>query len=151
LCRRLLKMNCKNGTNSQNGKRPTIDGLMLGFTVGPEAGKDTSARARGHLLSVPITPTFFFLLASDGAVIEGRLAPPHQKIVTLDDLCGKKLWDCYWWNCDSEAQRQLRLGCKQAAGGNTPRSIFTIQMPKGQSMTSDVVLVPLTDADGTVA
>jgi len=144
-------MNCKNVTNSQNGKRRAVDGLMLGLTVAGEAGKETLVPARRHPLSVPITPTFFFLLARDGAVIEGRLAPPRRKIVTLDDMCGKKLWDCYWWNCDSEAQRQLRDSCKRAAGGETPRNILTIRMPKGQSMTSDVVLVPLTDAEGTIA
>jgi len=93
---------------------------------------------------------FVGLLETDGTVLEANRAPLDAAALTLDDVSGKKFWDCFWWNHDDAVSGQLRSAVARAATGEVMRYDAQIRVAGGELRWIDFQLVPLRAADGTI-
>lgn len=94
--------------------------------------------------------TFVGVLRPDGTLTEANRAPLEAAGLTLDDVIGKKFWDCHWWNHDPDVQRRLEDAVHRAAGGETVRYDERIRVADAGFMEIDFQLVPLADEQGTI-
>ena len=77
------------------------------------------------------------ILERDGTLVFTNDTPLKASNVTMDEVLGKKFWDCIWWNYDPEAQTLVESDVTQAAAGkstsrdilgNSPQGLFWIQL-----------------------
>lgn len=61
--------------------------------------------------------TIVCIIDIDGAVLFANALPLKVADLTKDDVYGKKLWDCYWFNHDPEVQNLLQQCILRAAAG----------------------------------
>lgn len=94
--------------------------------------------------------TFVGVLLPNGTLLETNRAPLDIAHLTIDDVHGKKFWDCYWWNFSAELQNQLRAACDRAASGERSRYDVDIRVANEQQITIDFMLAPLRNENGTI-
>ena len=64
---------------------------------------------------------FVWMLEPDGTLIDANRAPLDAAGISLDDVLGRKFWDCYWWSYDAAVQEQLRDAvATRGTGRNQP-------------------------------
>jgi PAS domain S-box-containing protein len=93
---------------------------------------------------------FIGLLSRRGVLLEANAAPLKAAGFTLDQVRGKKIWECYWWNYSPELQDQLRNACEQAANGDTVRFDAVVRMLHDTRVAIDFQVAPLRDRFGNV-
>jgi len=93
---------------------------------------------------------FVGMLQPDGTLIDANKAPLEAAGISLDDVLGKKFWDCFWWNYDPAVQRQLKVAVERAAAGEISRYDVPVQMEGGNIMTIDFMIAPLLDEQGRI-
>lgn len=93
---------------------------------------------------------FVGILEPDGTLIDANRAPLEAAGIALDDVRGRKFWDCYWWSHDPALQAQLRDAVRTAAQGETSRFDVVARMANDTRMSIDFMLAPLRDAEGRV-
>jgi PAS domain S-box-containing protein len=64
---------------------------------------------------------FVAVLRYDGTLLEANAAPLKAAGIRLDQVRGKKLWDCYWWNYSPEVSDRVREACREACAGHKAR------------------------------
>ncbi len=93
---------------------------------------------------------FVGMLEPDGALIDANEAPLRAAGIALDEVRGKKFWDCYWWNYADEVRDRVRDACERAARGETVRYDATVRVAGDSRMTIDFQIAPLRDAEGRI-
>ncbi len=94
--------------------------------------------------------TFVGILTPDGTVVDANRSPLEAAGITLDDVVGKKYWDCFWWNYSPAVQRQLREAVLQASEGETVRYDVVVRTIGDTRITIDFMLSPLRDSNGRI-
>ena len=93
---------------------------------------------------------FVGVLEPDGTLVEANRAPLEAAGIEMDDVVGKKFWDCYWWNYAPEIQSQLQQSCERALAGEIIRYDVPVRVAGEHLLWIDFQLAPLLDADGVV-
>ncbi|MFZ6842921.1 PAS domain S-box protein [Undibacterium sp. RuTC16W] len=93
---------------------------------------------------------FVGVLAIDGTLLDANAAPLLAAGIHIDDVRGKKVWDCYWWTHDSEAQEQLKQAIERCRQGETLRYDVQVRMINDSRMWIDFMLAPLYDGEGRI-
>ena len=94
--------------------------------------------------------SFVGIMEPDGTLIDANKAPLDAAGIQLDDVLGKKFWDCFWWSYDPEVQQQLRDAVAVAVKGETVRYDVVIRTADDSRMIIDFMLVPLKNAQGDI-
>lgn len=94
--------------------------------------------------------TFVGILTPDGTVLDANRSPLEAAGISLDDVVGKKFWDCFWWNYSPAVQRQLKEAVALARAGETVRYDVIIRTIGDTRITIDFMLSPLRDANGRI-
>ncbi|WP_169979056.1 PAS domain S-box protein [Tautonia rosea] len=93
---------------------------------------------------------FVGVLEPDGTLIEANEAPLRAAGISIEDVRGKKFWDCYWWNHSEQVQRQLMEACGRAARGETVRYDVSVRVAGARRMPIDFQIAPLRDDSGRI-
>jgi PAS domain S-box-containing protein len=94
--------------------------------------------------------TFVGVLAPDGTVLEANRASLDAAAIRLDDVRGRKFWDCHWWSLTPETGSRIRQAVERAAAGETPRFDIDKRMAGDHVVTIDLILSPVHDTSGTI-
>lgn len=94
--------------------------------------------------------TFVGVLSLDGTLENANRAPLEAAGLKMDEVIGKKFWDCYWWNYSPAIQDQVRNAIEQAVRGTISRFDIVVRMAGDTRMTIDFMLAPLRGNDGTI-
>jgi len=94
--------------------------------------------------------TFVAILSPDGILLDANRSPLEAAGVQLNDVIGKRYWDCIWWNYSPETQKQLRDAIVVAGAGKVVRYDVPIRTVGDTRITIDFMLSPLFDDDGNV-
>lgn len=108
---------------------------------------EAGARAEEARLRRILDSLFVFvgMLDVDGTLREANRAPLERAGLTLDDVIGKKFWDCPWWNYDADVQAQLKDAVRRAQMGEVVRYDVAVRMAGDAFITIDFQLAPLRD------
>jgi PAS domain S-box-containing protein len=93
---------------------------------------------------------FVGLLEVDGTLLETNEAPLAASGVAIDEVRGKKFWDCPWWSYSPAVQAQLRDACERAAKGETVRYDVPVRISVDGRMVIDFQVAPLRDPSGHI-
>jgi PAS domain S-box-containing protein len=93
---------------------------------------------------------FVGVLALDGTLLEANAAPLVAAGLTIDEVRGRKFWDCYWWSHCPAVQSELREHCQRAAIGESTRYDVEIRMAGDTRMMIDFQIAPLRDEHGRI-
>ena len=88
--------------------------------------------------------TFVGILSPDGTLLDANRPPLELAGITLEHVQNKKFWDCFWWQHDPEAARQIEDAVQQAIQGKISRFDITAQMKEG-IIIIDFMLAPVYD------
>jgi len=94
--------------------------------------------------------TFVGVLAPDGTVLEANRASLEAAAIGLDDVRGRKFWDCHWWSLTPETGSRIRQAVERAAAGDTPRFDIDKRMAGDHVVAIDLILSPVHDANGAI-
>jgi PAS domain S-box-containing protein len=94
--------------------------------------------------------TFVGVLTTDGVLIEANRAPLVAAGISIDDVRGRRFWDCWWWNFDPAVQARCKAACEAAARGESVRFDVGVRMAGGAVMPIDFQIAPLRDAGGRI-
>jgi PAS domain S-box-containing protein len=90
------------------------------------------------------------VLAPDGTIIEINRKPLETAGITFEEICGKKFWECQWWNYSPDVQQQLIAAAERARQGRTSRYDTEVRMANGEMIPIDFMLAPLRDDTGRI-
>ncbi|GGY42797.1 hypothetical protein GCM10011297_14780 [Bacterioplanes sanyensis] len=129
---------------------PTPTLMVLARNQSLEQSIQRSKEAAADLTRRVLDSLFAFvgMLAPDGTLIDANRSPLAAAGIELDDVVGKKFWDCYWWSYDPDIQAQLKDAVARAATGEVVRYDVVVRMAGESRMTIDFMLAPLYDRDG---
>lgn len=94
--------------------------------------------------------TFVGVLAADGTVLEANRASLEAAAITLDEVRGRKFWECYWWSLDADIPVRIRHAVERAAAGTTPRFDIDKRLAGDNFVAIDLMLSPVHDASGVI-
>lgn len=94
--------------------------------------------------------TFVGVLTPDGTLQSANRAPLDAAGIRMEDVCGLKFWDCYWWSYSPQIQAQLQHAVMQAACGDTTRFDVVVRMAGDSRLPIDFMLAPLRDEHGQI-
>ncbi len=136
--------------NDSEGKPYALCGISLDVTASKKAA-DALRESEEHLRRV-LDSLFIFVgvLSCDGTLHMANRAPLDGAAIRLEDVQGKKLWDCYWWNYSATVQRQLRSAITLAAKGKPSRYDVDVRMAGGTMMSIDFMIAPMRDTGGEI-
>ncbi|UXY14177.1 PAS domain S-box protein [Chitiniphilus purpureus] len=108
------------------------------------AGEERLRRVLDQLLA------FVAVLLPDGVLVEANRAPLELAGLTLDDVLGRKYWECGWWNYDPAVQALIQQAVQDAAAGTV--SHFEVQMRARDDrlVLIEFMIAPLRDEHGAV-
>lgn len=93
---------------------------------------------------------FVGVLGTDGTLIGANRAPLEAAGIDIDDVVGKKFWDCVWWSYSPEWQARLKEAIAQANRGEAVRYDALVRMANDSRMWIDFQLAPLRDEGGRI-
>jgi PAS domain S-box-containing protein len=126
--------------------QPMSGGLLL-LQVAPVPRSRATPQAQKILDHIF---TFVGVLAPDGTVLEANRASLEAARIVLDDVRGRKFWDCHWWSLSPQTAERIRRAVRSAAQGDTPRFDIDKRMAGEHAVTIDLILSPVHDAQGVV-
>lgn len=88
------------------------------------------------------------ILRCDGTLLEANAAPLKAAGLRLDQVRGKKLWDCYWWNYSADVQERVRAACKEASAGNKIRFDIVVRGRDDARVPIDFQVAPIDSGGG---
>jgi two-component system, sensor histidine kinase PdtaS len=94
--------------------------------------------------------SFVGIMALDGTLLDANRAPLEAAGISIDDVVGKKFWDCYWWSYDPAIQARVQDWVTRAAQGEIIREDVGIRIAGDTRMTIDFMLAPLCSAEGSI-
>jgi PAS domain S-box-containing protein len=93
---------------------------------------------------------FIGVLDPNGVLLQANRPPLDAAELRLEDVVGKKFWDCYWWNYSTVVQHQLRNAIHQTAGGLPHRCDAEIRLAGDRRITIDFMLAPMRGPAGAI-
>jgi len=93
---------------------------------------------------------FVGVLRPDGTLVDANRAPLDAAGIRLEDVQGRKFWDCHWWNYAEAVQDQLRVAVARTAAGETCRYDVEVRLAGDARITIDFMLAPMRDAEGRI-
>jgi PAS domain S-box-containing protein len=108
---------------------------------------ENEAKFRGIFNS---TFQFIGFLKLDGELLEANKTALDFAGLTVDDVKGKKFWDCYWWQKDEQTKIDLQHAITKAAAGEMVVYEVEVLGLNKQIITILFSLKPLFDASGKV-
>ncbi|WP_312520028.1 PAS domain-containing protein, partial [Massilia sp.] len=90
------------------------------------------------------------LMALDGAVIEVNRIALDAGGYRREEIVGRRFWECGWWSPAPELAAEIRSLAQRAARGETVRRELPYYIADGTRCFSDIVMAPVTGADGAV-
>jgi PAS domain S-box-containing protein len=130
-----------------------VAGMILLLTDVTEQRETDSALKENKVFSQRVLDSlssFVCVLEPDGTLISANQPPLRIAGLSLDDVRGRKLWDCFWWNVDAEVQERIREAVTSAAAGQASRFDSAHRMGRERFITVDFMLVPLRDEAGNI-
>ncbi|MFN4236684.1 MAG: PAS domain-containing protein [Vogesella sp.] len=134
----------------RNGQPDGIIAMVEDVTVRHEAERlqrETEAHVRRVLDNLF---TFVGVLSPDGTLQSANRAPLDAAGIRMEDVCGLKFWDCYWWNYAPHVQARLEHAVLQAACGEVSRFDVVVRMAGDSRLPIDFMLAPLRDEHGQI-
>ncbi|TNC85210.1 MAG: PAS domain S-box protein [Thalassolituus sp.] len=113
-----------------------------------ERAKEESHQLQRRILDSLFT--FVGILSPDGVLIDANRAPLEAAGVSLEDVMGKRFWDCIWWNYSPSIQQQLRNAVIRAGAGETVRYDVPVRTVGDTRITIDFMITPLLGKEGEV-
>ncbi|WP_419572274.1 PAS domain-containing sensor histidine kinase [Rheinheimera sp.] len=92
---------------------------------------------------------FVGILQPDGTLLDANAPPLVQAGLSLEDVQGKKFWDCFWWSHSNADTELIEAACRRAAQGHTSRFDVQVQMKDGVIII-DFMMAPVFDEFGVV-
>jgi PAS domain S-box-containing protein len=146
---------------------PGVDGRparLVGTTMDISArkGAEVSARASAAeaLAAAQANAKFrtFFdqgthfaaLMTPDGAVVEINQVALDSGGYRREQIVGRRFWDCGWFSPAPELAGLIRTATSEAAGGAIVRHEIPYFIADGSRRFADIVLAPVSGADGSV-
>ncbi|GAB2668215.1 hypothetical protein GCM10027036_22220 [Flavihumibacter cheonanensis] len=108
---------------------------------------ESEAKFRGIFNS---TLQFIGFLKLDGELIEANQTALDFAGLTVEDVKGKKFWDCYWWQKDEQTKTELQQAIAKAAAGESVVYEVEVLGKNQQIITILFSLKPLFDSSGKV-
>lgn len=130
-----------------------LAGLILLLSDVTEQRQTHSALQESKVLSQRVLDslsTFVCMLGPDGTLLEANRPPLQMAGLSLQEVRGRKLWDCYWWNYDPQVQARIRSAVEGACAGQASRFDIVQRMGETHLLTVDLMLVPLRDEAGSI-
>ncbi|MDX2093745.1 MAG: PAS domain S-box protein [Kofleriaceae bacterium] len=93
---------------------------------------------------------FVGVLHVDGTLLSANEPPLVVAGIKIDDVRGKKFWDCYWWSYSEDVRSRVREACEQAARGEIARYDAVVRVAGDARMPIDFQVAPLRDAAGQI-
>lgn len=93
---------------------------------------------------------FVWTLEPDGTLVDANRAPLDAAGISLDEVVGRKFWDCHWWSDEAASHTHLREAVERGARGETSRYDTALRTQKDSRMAVDFMLAPLRDGDGRI-
>ncbi|RUL85841.1 PAS domain S-box protein [Tautonia sociabilis] len=93
---------------------------------------------------------FVGLLDLDGTLVEVIDTPPRAEAIVVDELRGRKFWDCHWWADSAEERGRLREAIGRARLGEVVRFDAPVRSAEGQPKWIDVRIAPVRDDVGRI-
>lgn len=90
------------------------------------------------------------ILKPDGSVIFINNTPLKLNGITFEDVAGKKLWDCPWFNKSPEAQQIIQACCNRAAAGEQVTLDIEIDIYQEELLWIEFSVHPVLDEQGMV-
>ena len=90
------------------------------------------------------------ILKPDGSVIFVNNTPLKLNDISLEDVAGKKLWDCPWFSKFSEAQQIIQVCCRLAAAGELGVKDIQFSNAEGEPAWAEFSVHPVVDEQGKV-
>ena len=90
------------------------------------------------------------ILNCDGTVTFTNNTPLKFRGITTDDVLGKKLWNCPWFDYSSDLQDSIQDNCIQAAAGKKTTLDMQISDAQGQLVWIEFSIHPVADEEGQV-
>ncbi|PCJ38377.1 MAG: hybrid sensor histidine kinase/response regulator [Cellvibrionales bacterium] len=90
------------------------------------------------------------ILNCDGTVTFTNNTPLKFRGITADDVFGKKLWDCPWFDYSSDLQSSIQDSCAQAAAGKQTTIDIQISNAQGQIVWIEYNAHPVLNEEGQV-
>ena len=136
--------------NDADGEVIGVLAIVVNRTLEYEAAKarDESHQLRRRILDSLFT--FVGILTPDGILLDANRSPLEAAGVELDDVVGKRYWDCIWWNYSPEVQAQLRSAVIDAGAGRTVRFDVPVRTLGDTRIIIDFMISPLLDENGDV-
>jgi PAS domain S-box-containing protein len=127
----------------------------LGFQMGNDdtTGLVNEGALSGEAFALRIMNNLFAfvgVLGVDGTLIDANCAPLDAAGIEIEEVRGKKFWDCYWWSYAEDVRERLREACGRAAAGEVVRYDAVVRMKGDTRMTIDFQVSPLRDATGRI-
>jgi PAS domain S-box-containing protein len=88
--------------------------------------------------------------------LEGRILELNRVSLALggytrDEVIGRPLWECRWWDHSDAFVATARAAMLAAAGGETVRRVLPYRALDGSERWSEVVVAPVRGEDGRIA
>ncbi len=114
---------------------------------------DAALRVSISLVGEILNNVFIYagLLEPDGTVIQVNDAALAPSGLTSDQVVGRKLWDCFWWEFSEDHQSAMRAMCRRAAAGEMVRFDTLVQPRPREHRHLEIQVAPLRGADGRIA
>lgn len=93
---------------------------------------------------------FVGVMELDGTLMHANKAPLEAGGLRIEDVQGKKFWDCYWFCHDPYLQQTLKNACERCRQGEVFRHDLEVRMASNSRMWIDFMLAPLRDNEGNI-
>jgi PAS domain S-box-containing protein len=96
------------------------------------------------------TMSFIGFLNIDGILLEANNTALNGAGIKREDVIGKYLWDCYWWEISKKTQQQLRDNFHKALKGE--EVVYEVEVNIANNKTSTILfsLRPILDDQGKI-
>ncbi|WP_337842581.1 PAS domain S-box protein [Rheinheimera sp.] len=92
---------------------------------------------------------FVGILQPDGTLLDANAPPLLLAGITIEDVAGRKFWECFWWLHNQADAELIEAACRRAAQGYTSR--FDVQAKMKDSLIIiDFMIAPVFDEFGVV-
>ncbi|MGC1951240.1 MAG: PAS domain S-box protein [Gammaproteobacteria bacterium] len=126
--------------------------LALSYDISARKRAEAALRQSDDFTRRVLDGLFAFVgvLDLDGTLMAANRVPLEAAGLTLDDVRGKKFWDCPWWSYSPPVQAQLREACARAATGEVVRYDVPVRMAGNSRLMIDFQIGPLYDEQGRI-
>jgi PAS domain S-box-containing protein len=90
------------------------------------------------------------VLDTSGTLLDVNQSPLAAAGIGVEEVRGKKFWDCWWWAHSSEARERVHDACVRAAHGEVVRYDAIARVAGDRRVVIDFQVAPLYDDEGRI-